>query len=90
MVVTHHLPHPASLPERFKGDLLNAAYASDLTEIIESGRQALWVHGHTHDSCDHSVDGTRVICNPRGYEDENGRFDRELVVAIQAGKGGKN
>lgn len=90
VVVTHHLPHAASLPDRLKGDLLNAAYASDLTEIIPTGSPALWVHGHIHDSCDHSVDGTRVICNPRGYEDENGGFDNELVVAIQAGKGGNN
>jgi Icc-related predicted phosphoesterase len=90
VVVTHHLPHAASLPDRFRGDLINASYASDLTEIIQTGRPALWVHGHTHDSCEHVVDETRIICNPRGYEDENGRFDRELVVAIQAGKAGNN
>ncbi len=53
VVVTHHLPHPRSLPARFKGDLLNAAYASDLSDVIEAGAPALWVHGHTHDSCDY-------------------------------------
>ncbi|MFC3321347.1 metallophosphoesterase [Mesorhizobium cantuariense] len=82
VVVTHHLPHAKSIPSRFKGDLLNAAFASDLSEVIESGRPALWVHGHTHDSCDYKVDSTRIICNPRGYEDENGAFDPALVVRI--------
>ena len=25
------------------------------------------IHGHTHNSFDYSVKGTRVVCNPRGY-----------------------
>lgn len=55
VVVTHHLPHCRSIPARFKGDLLSAAYASDLSEVIEMGRPVLWIHGHTHDSCDYTV-----------------------------------
>lgn len=82
VVVTHHLPHAYSIPARFQGDLLNAAYASDLSGVIESGRPALWVHGHTHDSCDYTVGDTRVVCNPRGYEDENVRFDPVLTVQV--------
>ena len=46
----------------------------------------LWVHGHTHDSFDYTVDGTRVVCNPRGYAkagvDENPRFDPDFIVEI--------
>ncbi|MDX8482282.1 hypothetical protein RFN28_28060 [Mesorhizobium sp. VK24D] len=67
---------------RFNGDLLNAAYASDLSALIEAGRPALWLHGHTHDSCDYQVGNTRVVCNPRGYEDENAAFDPALVVWV--------
>ena len=85
VVVTHHLPHPASLPDRFKGDLLNAAYASDLSQTIERGRPALWVHGHTHDSCDYHVGETRIVCNPGGYDNENGRFHRQMVVEVSTG-----
>jgi predicted phosphohydrolase len=82
VVVTHHLPHAKSIPARFKGDLLNAAYASDLSEVIEAGQPALWVHGHTHDSCDYQIGVARIVCNPRGYDDENNRFDPGLVVTI--------
>ncbi|MDX8465654.1 metallophosphoesterase [Mesorhizobium sp. VK23B] len=82
VVVTHHLPHANSIPARFAGDLLNAAYASDLSDLIEEGRPALWVHGHTHDSCDYVVGSTRIVCNPRGYDDENGAFDPGLILSV--------
>lgn len=82
VIVTHHLPHPRSVPHRFEGDLANAAYASDLSDLIESGRPSLWVHGHTHDSCDYRVGPTRVVCNPRGYPGENRLFDQVFVVNL--------
>lgn len=82
VVVTHHLPHANSIPARFKGDLLNAAYASDLSQVIEDGQPALWVHGHTHDSADYHLGKTRVVCNPRGYDYENSKFEPNFVVAI--------
>lgn len=86
-MVTHHLPHPRSLPEAFNGDLLNAAFASDLSDVIEAGAPALWLHGHMHDSCDYMVHRTRVISNPRGYGDENSAFDTQLVVHFGLGDG---
>ena len=82
VVVTHHLPHARSIPSRFEGDSLNAAYASDLSGLIEERQPALWVHGHTHDSCDYRVGATHVICNPRGYEDENSAFNPHLVTRV--------
>jgi hypothetical protein len=47
------------------------------------------VHGHTHDSFDYDLDGTRVVCNPRGYArggvNENPRFDPHLTITVGAG-----
>jgi Icc-related predicted phosphoesterase len=82
VAVTHHLPHPRSIPQRFKGDLLNAAYASDLSELIEQQQPALWVHGHTHDSSDYWIEHTRIVCNPRGYDDENRSFNPALILQV--------
>lgn len=82
VVVTHHLPNARSLPERFKGDLTNAAYASDLSHVLEAGAPALWVHGHVHDSCDYVVHNTRIVANPRGYGIENSKLDRDLIIRI--------
>lgn len=83
VIVTHHLPHARSLPDRFKGDQTNAAYASDLSGIVEEGAPALWVHGHVHESSDYTVGSTRIASNPRGYGDENGAFDAKMVVQIE-------
>ncbi len=84
VVVTHHLPHKSSIHERFVGNRLNPAFASDLSGLVRPPVK-LWIHGHTHCSCDFIVEGqTRVLCNPRGYgpHDLNRDFDESLVVEI--------
>jgi len=73
---THHAPHPKSIPERFTNDWLSAAYASDLTRLM--GRAGLWIHGHMHEPADYVVNGTRVVCNPRGYMHGHGGFENSL------------
>ena len=42
---------------------------------------AVWIHGHTHESCDYVEQGTRVLCNPRGYGpfELNATFDPMLT-----------
>jgi Icc-related predicted phosphoesterase len=82
VVVTHHAPHPLSVNPRWKGSSLNPAFASDLSELIDLYRPALWVHGHMHDSADYPAGETRVICNPKGYHNENPRFEPALVVEV--------
>ena len=86
VVVTHHLPSVESVPPRFMGSNMNAFFVCDMTAYIHRGRPKLWIHGHTHDSFDYRVNGTRVICNPRGYAkdgvNENPRFDPGLTVDV--------
>jgi Icc-related predicted phosphoesterase len=89
IVVTHHLPHPKSIHPRFADDPLTPAFCSDLSELVENSGAALWVHGHTHESCDYIAGQTRVVCNPKGYgpmkaggKFENPHFDAGLVVEI--------
>ncbi len=90
IVVTHHAPSEFSVHERYRqtstrpggGSHLSASYASRLDGLM--GHAALWVHGHTHDSFDYEISGTRVRCNPRGYapDDLNPDFDPALVVEV--------
>lgn len=84
IVVTHHLPSKQSVVDRFKDDLLSACFASELGYLF--GKMDLWVHGHTHDNLDYEENGTRVICNPRGYVtsrgSENLDFNPNLVIEI--------
>jgi Icc-related predicted phosphoesterase len=84
VVVTHHLPHRSSIDQQFHRNPLNPAFASHMPELVRSPVN-LWIHGHTHCSCDYEpVGGTRVVCNPRGYgpSDLNEQFNQYLVVEI--------
>jgi predicted phosphodiesterase len=86
VVITHHAPSRMSIHPRFAGSLLNACFVSDAERLIKKGRACLWIHGHTHDSFDYVLNGTRVVCNPRGYAkdgtNENPQFDPNFVVEI--------
>ena len=85
VVVTHHLPSADSVVARYKNEFLSACFASNLDHLL--GFSALWIHGHTHDSLDYVKNGTRVICNPKGYSrhdkvNENSRFNPKLIIEI--------
>jgi Icc-related predicted phosphoesterase len=86
VVITHHAPSPKSIHPRFEDSLLNACFVSDVERLIAGSRARLWIHGHTHDSFDYVLNGTRVVCNPRGYAkdgiSENPRFDANFLVEI--------
>jgi hypothetical protein len=84
VVVTHFLPSAKSISRRFAGSPLNAYFCSDLRTMIERHQPAVWVHGHTHDSCDYTIGRTRVLCNPRGYQgyELNPDFDPALVLEV--------
>lgn len=83
VVVTHHAPSPRSVPPQWQGDPLNAAFASKLDHLVANSGATLWIHGHIHHYSDYSINGTRVIANPRGYPDEPQiGFDPSLVVEI--------
>lgn len=82
VVVTHHAPHRGSLHPRYAGSPANPGFVSDLECLILEGQPNLWVHGHVHDSFDYMVGQTRVLCNPKGYGEENGTFDPCLVVEV--------
>lgn len=86
VAITHHAPSPRSIHPRFAGSPLNACFVSDVEYLLDSQRVGLWIHGHTHDSFDYVVNGTRVICNPRGYAkngiNENAAFDPGLTIAL--------
>jgi predicted phosphodiesterase len=86
VVITHHAPSRKSIHPRFANSLLNACFVSDAERLADGTRACLWVHGHTHDSFDYVLNGTRVVCNPRGYAkdgvNENPQFDANFLVEI--------
>jgi len=83
IVVTHHLPHPMSVSQRFHGDIGNIFFLSDEERLILDKQPRIWIHGHTHDSKDYRIKDTRVVCNPKGYpyESETG-FNPNLILEV--------
>ncbi|KAB2894183.1 MAG: metallophosphoesterase, partial [Burkholderiaceae bacterium] len=77
---------PRSIHPRFAGSPLNASFVSHAEHLLDSRRVQLWIHGHTHDSFDYRLHGTRVVCNPRGYAkdgvNENPRFDPLCTIGV--------
>lgn len=88
VVITHHAPSARSVHAKYANSPLTPSFASRLDDTVMLAD--LWIHGHTHDSCDYVLkraDGheTRVVCNPRGYS--RGRkneysFNQRLVIEV--------
>ena len=74
VVVTHTAPCEESLNPEYEGSITNEWYWSPYMRPLlnEFKDQILvWCHGHTHAAADVTVDGVRVVANPRGYPGEN-------------------
>lgn len=97
VVVTHHLPHPKCVDKQYAGEALNAAFASDLSELV--AQADFWFHGHTHSKVHFSHERCEVNANPLGYPRnrssvlairdvrfENGNFDYAKVIDTLAPK----
>jgi predicted phosphodiesterase len=79
IVMTHHAPSPKSIHPKYKDDILNASFASDLEYLMPY--VDLWVHGHVHSPFDYRVGDCRVVCNPCGYKGENpGPYEASIVT----------
>jgi predicted phosphodiesterase len=87
VVVTHHLPTKHAVAERFKDDILSAAFASNLDHLVERVNGA-WLFGHTHESVDQQIGTCRLVCNPRGYANrikstyENPLFNPAKIIEL--------
>ena len=88
VVVGHHSPSFQSVHAIYKTEyLMNGGYHSDLSEfILDHPQIKLWTHGHTHHPFDYVIGETRIVCNPRGYENdsysEDTGWDPEKVIEV--------
>lgn len=72
VVVGHHSPSYQSVHDMYKSEYhMNGCYHSDLSNtILDRPQIKLWTHGHTHHPFDYMIGETRIVCNPRGYEND--------------------
>ncbi len=68
IVVTHHVPTFLHYPEKYKGDILNEAFAIELFDLIESSNADYWIYGHHHhNAVDFKIGKTTLSTNQLGY-----------------------
>ncbi len=82
VVVTHHAPLLTGTSNpKYEGKVTNYGFASDCSEIIESGVDC-WVFGHTHHNTRLNHKGTLIVANQRGYPNETTLFDPNLYFSL--------
>ena len=65
IVITHHVP----LKELIKNSIMyghkfNPYWISENVFQFMNNKPDIWIHGHSHEFCDMTIDGVRYIRNP--------------------------
>jgi Icc-related predicted phosphoesterase len=84
VIMSHHAPSFMSVHPKYHNDTqMNYGYYSMLDGfIIDRPQIKLWTHGHMHDCFDYKINDTRVVCNPRGYRNENKFFKMNQILEV--------
>jgi len=85
IVVTHHVPTLLDYPKKYKGDILNEAFAVELYDFVEQSGVDNWLFGHHHHNFPSFTIGiTSMITNQLGYVkyDENTAFINDLAITL--------
>lgn len=85
VVVTHHVPTFINYPEKYKGSVLNDAFAVELFDLIEATRPDYWIFGHSHLNIpDFEIGNTKMRTNQLGYVkyDEYVNFSNGKIFEI--------
>jgi predicted phosphohydrolase len=83
-VFTHHCPTFMNYPAKYKGDILNEAFAVELFDWIESSNIDYWVYGHHHSNTPaFSIGNTKLITNQLGYVQQNEHLKFETNKCIE-------
>lgn len=84
VVVTHHVPTFLNYPERYKGDVLNEAFAVELFDMINASGPDYWIYGHNHcNTPDFVIGKTKLLTNQLGYIMHNEHKDFILNKSIK-------
>lgn len=83
VVISHYLPSEKSISPYFINSPFNSMFYTNLERFMCKKNMILWLHGHTHTQTDYILNGTRVLCNPRGYVNERLDSYAPLQISIQ-------
>jgi hypothetical protein len=92
VVVSHTIPHPSGISERYKDNIYSVFFNNDFSDLLSSpDAPDAWVFGNNLDGCDVQVGSTRLLSNPHGHllkdgrsENPNFRVDRTFELGVVA------
>jgi len=75
VIITHTMPTPMCITERYRGSYLNGCFTNDWEDIIVEYKPKYWICGHTHDRNEVLCDDTYILINPYGYPRETKQWE---------------
>lgn len=75
VVITHTMPSPKCVHEKYKGSYMNPCFANDWECVMGDYKPQYWICGHTHDVSELKIHETDVLINPMGYPRENKNWE---------------
>jgi len=85
VVVTHHVPTFMNYPEKYRGEVLNEAFAVELHDLIEDSGPDFWIFGHHHYNVpDFMIGKTNLATNQLGYVKygEHTNFKNSAILEV--------
>ena len=85
VIITHHIPTMLNYPSKYKGSVINQAFATELSEFIEKNEIDYWIYGHHHNNTeDFLIGNTKLLTNQVGYVryGENLNYKRDVILDI--------
>jgi predicted phosphodiesterase len=88
VLITHFGPSPQchNWERHGKPEPVSAYFWSDIEDLIQPNKVDLVIYGHTHSNLRFEINGVPVICNQKGYKNENTisdtDFNPEYVIEI--------
>lgn len=85
IMITHHAPlYDGIAPSGYEGSVINQAYGTNMTDIIEGSPIKYWCYGHCHCKREFILNNgnTKVISNAYGYPDEKTGYEFDCTIKV--------
>lgn len=89
VVITHHMPSSDLLDKKYKTFHhipYNQWFYCNMDEFIRTHKNHItcWIYGHTHTPSTQVINGIHMLCNPKGYPDENAtsRYNKKFSLSV--------